>query len=300
MPSANGGRFGLSDLLMIATTFIWGVNVSVIKISLREMSPDAFNGWRLLLTAAIFVALLAASGEGFRVKRRDLAALALLGLAGNTIYQAVFIRGIHATTAANTSLILSTSPIFVALIGAGLRIERIPLLSWAGIAVSFAGLYLVIALRNGGLRLSAAGLGGDALLLGGTMLWAACTVFAKPYLGRMSPLKYSALTVGIGALGYVGLTWRDMAAVRLADVSWPAWGGLAFSAVFALVVGYIAWYYSVQRVGNARTAVYNNLTPIFAAAFAALILGERLRPAQAAGAAVVLLGVGLTRAGRRA
>jgi len=300
MPPANGGRFGLSDLLMIATTVVWGVNVSLIKISLREMTPNAFNGWRLLLTGVLFVILLAASGEGFRVSRRDLVGLALLGIAGNTIYQAIFIHGIHATTAANTSLILSTSPIFVALIGAVLRIERIPPVAWAGIVVSFAGLYLVIALRNGGLRLSAAGLGGDALILLGTVLWAACTVFAKPYLGRMSPLKYSTLTVGIGVLGYVPLAWRDMAAVRFADVSLPAWGGLVFSAVFALVVGYIAWYYSVQRVGNARTAVYNNLTPIFAAAFAAMILGERLRPAQAAGAPAVLLGVGLTRAGRRA
>jgi drug/metabolite transporter (DMT)-like permease len=108
------------------------------------------------------------------------------------------------------------------------------------------------------------------------------------------------LTVGIGAAAYVGTTWRAMAAVRFADVSAPAWAGLAFSAVFALVVGYIAWYYSVQRVGNARTAVYNNLPPLFAAGFAALLLGERIRPAQAGGAAIVLLGVWLTRIGRRA
>ncbi|MDD8026290.1 MAG: DMT family transporter [Acidobacteriota bacterium] len=300
MPSQNGGRFGLSDLLMLLAVVIWGVNVSFIKISLREMTPDAFNGWRLLLTAVLFVILLAASGEGFRVGRRDFWYLAALGIAGNTIYQAIFIHGIAGTTASNTSLILSTSPIFVALLGAVLGIERIPAVSWAGILVSFAGLYLVIALSGGGLRLSSAGLGGDVWLLLGTMLWAACTVFAKPFLTRMSPLKYSALTVGIGTLAYLPLTWRDMAAVRFADVSWQAWGSLVFSGVFALVVGYIVWYYSVHKVGNARTAVYNNLTPIVAAAFAALVLGETFRPGQAVGAAVVLAGVWLTRAGRRA
>ncbi len=299
MPSENGVRFGFSDLLMIATAVIWGVNVSLIKVSLREMAPDAFNGWRLLLTAVLFVILLAASGEGFRVGKRDLAALAVLGLAGNTVYQLIFIHGIDATTAAVTSLILATSPIFVALLGVVLRIERIPPLAWAGIAVSCAGLYLVIVLRDGGPRLSGKSLGGDALLLLGTMLWAACTVLAKPFLHRMSPLKFSTLTVGIGAAAYVGLAWRKMAAVRFATVSLPAWGGLVFSAVFALVVGYIAWYSSVRRVGNARTAVYNNLPPIFAAVFAAMILGERMRPVQAAGAVIVLLGVGLTRVRRR-
>ena len=154
-----------------------------------------------------------------------------------------------------------------------------------GILVSFVGLYLVIALRDGGLRFSSerarrrrpdphrhGALGG---------LHRAGQAVPRPHV----PLKYSALTVAAGTLVYIPLTWRDMTAVRFAAVSWTAWGSLVFSGIFALVLGYIVWYYSVQRVGNARTAVYNNLTPIFGAVFAALILGERLEPAQAAGAA---------------
>jgi drug/metabolite transporter (DMT)-like permease len=299
MASKDGGRFGLSDLLMVCAVIFWGANFSFIKIALREMTPDGFNGWRLLLTAVLLLAVLAASGEGFRVRRRDLAGLAALGIAGNAIYQAIFIHGMHGTTASISSLILSTSPIFVAVISAVFHIERIPPISWAGILLSFAGLYLVIALQDGGLRLSPAGLAGDGLILLGTVIWASCTVFAKPFLSRMSPLKFSALTVAIGALAYMPMTLPDMVAVDFAVVSWKAWGSLVFSAVFALVLGYIVWYYSVRRIGNARTAVYNNVTPLFTAIFAALLLGERLRPIQAAGAAIVLLGIWLTRSGRR-
>lgn len=292
-------RFGLSDVLMLFAVVLWGVNFSFVKISLSEMSPNGFNGWRLLLTAVLLMGVLGLSGQGFRVSRRDLIGLAVLGVMGNAIYQLIFIHGLQATTAANSSLILSTSPIFVALLSAVLRLERIPRLAWLGIFVSFAGLYLVIALKNGGLRLSAAGLRGDALILLGTMLWSVSTVLAKPFLTRMSSLKYSAFTMAAGTAVYVPVAWRDMSVVAASGASWKAWGGLAFSSVFALVLGYIIWYYSVQRVGNARTAVYSNITPIVSVLFAALLLGERLNPAQAAGAAVVLLGIWLTRSGRR-
>ena len=39
------------------------------------MTPDAFNGWRLLLTAVLLLVVLAVSGQGFRVGRRDLVGL---------------------------------------------------------------------------------------------------------------------------------------------------------------------------------------------------------------------------------
>jgi drug/metabolite transporter (DMT)-like permease len=295
----NGPRFGLSDVFMLMAVVFWGVNFSVIKIALREMTPNGFNGWRLLLTAVLLLVLLAFSGQGFRLARRDWIRLLALGVAGNTIYQMIFIHGVHGTTASNSSLIMSTSPIFVALLSAVLRIERIPGAAWLGIFVSFLGIVMVILLKNGAIRFSAAGIRGDALILAGTLLWASYTVFAKPFLGSMSPLKFSAVTVGFGTLFYVPLTLKDMLAMPSRSVSVNAWASLVFSAVFSLVLGYLIWYYSVQRVGNARTAVYNNVTPLFTALFAAFLLGERLRPLQAVGAAIVLTGVWLTRSGHR-
>lgn len=295
----DGPRFGLSDALMLAAVVIWGVNFSFIKIALREMTPNGFNGWRILFTAICFVVLLAVSGQGFRVPRRDFWMLLAIGIAGNTIYQAIFIHGVHGTSASNTSFILATSPIFVAMLSAALRIERIPLPAWLGILISFGGLYLIITVREGGPRLSPESLRGDALILLGTIFWSLYTVLSKPFLERMSPLKFAALTISLGTIFYIPLTIRDMLAVPFAAVSWKAWLSLLGSGLFSLVIGYIIWYYSVKRVGNARTAVYNNLTPIVTALFAALLLGEKLSSIQAVGAAIILLGVYWTRSGHR-
>jgi probable blue pigment (indigoidine) exporter len=65
-----------------------------------------------------------------------------------------------------------------------------------------------------------------------------------------------------------------------------------------VAAGYVAWYTSVQRVGNARTAIYSNLTPVIAILFSWAVMGSTLAPLQVAGAAVVLGGLILTRQGR--
>jgi drug/metabolite transporter (DMT)-like permease len=299
MASSPEHRFGLSDILMLAAVVMWGINFSFIKIALRELSPNAFNGWRISLTAVGFLVLLALSGQGFRVPRRDFWKLLLLGVAGNAVYQAIFIHGASQTSAASSSLILSTSPIFVALLSAVLGIERIHWAAWLGIFVSVAGLFIVITANAGGLRLSGTDMRGDALILLGTIFWAVGTVLAKPFLETMTPLKYSAITVALGALFYIPTTMKDMLAVSYGAVSLKAWLCLVLSALFGLIIGYLIWYYSVRRVGNARTAAYNNLTPIFTALFAAWLLGERLSLIQAVGAVVILAGVYVTRTGYR-
>jgi len=299
MNKPNGPRFGLSDVLMFVAVVMWGVNFSLVKIALREMTPDGFNGWRILFSAVCLLLLLAASGEGFRLKRREFWALLAIGFAGNTAYQAIFIHGVHGTSASNTSLILSTSPIFVALLSVVLRLEKVHWAAWLGIGVSFSGLFLIISRQHGVVRPAGGALRGDMLVLLGTFLWAIYTVLAKPFLETMSPLKFSALTMAFGAFFYIPLTLKGMLAVSPAAVSWNARLALVLSGLFGLVFGYLIWYFSVQRVGNARTAAYNYLTPIFTALFAAILLGEALRPVQAVGAAIILVGVWLTRSGYR-
>jgi len=295
----NGTAFGLSDVLMLAAVLMWGINFSLIKVALRDMSPGGFNGLRLILTSVLFLAVAAASRARFRFERGDLLKLAAIGIVGNAVYQIVFIRGVSLTSASNTSLILSMSPLFVALLSAALRIERIHWAAWLGIVVSVGGLYLVIAGRAGGLDFSSGHFQGDLLIFAGALFWASYTVFSKPFLERMSPLQFSAVTVWAGALVYVPYAAPDIMAV-----DWSKFTALdalliLLSSLFGFVIGYLIWYNSVKKVGNAKTAIYSNLTPVFTALFAAPLLGESFRLLQVAGAVVILAGVYLTRSGYR-
>jgi drug/metabolite transporter (DMT)-like permease len=84
-------------------------------------------------------------------------------------------------------------------------------------------------------------------------------------------------------------------------VGWQGGAALGYATFLSLLVAYLIWNRSVKVVGPSRTVIYMCLTPLIAVATAAAFLGERPRPLQAVGAALIIGGVLVTRgaAGQR-
>ena len=299
MNSNNTNRLGATDLLMLLTCLFWAVNFSVVKIALREFPPHAFNTSRLVIASVVLLVYLWRKEGGFAVGPGDLLRLAALGIVGNTVYQLLFINGIRRTTASSASLIMTMSPILIALLSASFGVERIRWAGWAGIFVAFAGLYLVVFGHSGSFPLSGEALKGDLFILAGNFCWAGYTVFSRPLLTRMSPLKLTTLTLAFGALFYIPAGAREITAVPWLRLSPLGWATLLYSAVFSFALGYVIWYSSVKRVGNTKTGIYGYITPVFAVIVAHVFLAEDFHLFQAAGALVIFLGFYLTRFGDR-
>jgi drug/metabolite transporter (DMT)-like permease len=104
----------------------------------------------------------------------------------------------------------------------------------------------------------------------------------------------------IGTVLYVALAVPALIDTKWHAISAASWILMVFSAVFALAVAYVIWYTGVQRIGSSRTAIYSNLTPIFAMVVAALWLGEPITREQVLGAVAILAGVFVTRSARGA
>ncbi len=293
--SENSSRLGATDLLMLLAVVLWAVNFSVIKIALREFTPLSFNGPRLTIASLLLLLFLWKKEGRPALPSPDLWKVAVLGIVGNTFYQLFFIHGIDRTTASKTSLVMTMTPIFIALLSAVFIRERIHWAGWVGILMAFLGLYLVIFGRPGAVSLSSRNLQGDLLILFGNLFWAAYTVFSKPLLSRMSPLKLTTLTLAIGTLFYLPLTFREMAALSWRSLSMLSWAALLFSGVFAVAVSYVIWYSSVKRVGNIKTGIFGNITPVFTVFFAYLFLGESIGFVQVVGTLIIILGFSLTR-----
>jgi drug/metabolite transporter (DMT)-like permease len=296
---ADNKKLGSTDVMMLLAVLFWGLNLAIVKIAIAHLSPHAFNSIRLSASALLLFIFLAVRREPLALSRPDLLKVIILGILGNFCYQYLFIKAIDVTTASNTALILATSPIFIALISWAFKIERLTWPGWVGIVISFIGLYLVITNQSGGFHFSGDSWRGDVMLLVGNIFWACYTVFSKPLLNRMSPLKFSTLTLAAGSLLYLAVAVPNLKAQAWASVPAASWLSLAYSGLFAIVLGYVFWYTSIKKIGNTKTAIYNNLTPVLAVLFACLFLGERIRSAQVLGAVVILAGVYLTRTGDR-
>ncbi len=290
------GRNGLTrvDIGLVLTILVWGVNYAVIKAALAELQPLVFNAIRFSLATLTLALLVRGRGPTPRISRPDLVRLALLGVLGNTIYQMIFILGIARTTAANASLIMASCPVMVAVLGTALGRDRLPAPAWAGVGLAVAGLTLLLASgREGGL--ASGNLTGDLLILAAGVAWSAYTVLASAVMARVPALTATFVTFLSGTPVLVAVAVPSLLAQDWGAVGARGWFGAAFSGVFALGISYVLWNAGLAALGGARTAVYQNFTPVVAAAFAWLTLGERWTPGQFVGAAAVLSGIALTR-----
>jgi drug/metabolite transporter (DMT)-like permease len=293
---------------------IWGTNYSIVKSAFREIDPQAFNAVRMVIASTAFlsvIALLRVRPAGARRLRgvdsifltpifrtptrltvRDGLELVALGLVGHFLYQSFFIGGLALTTVANSSLMLATTPVVIALISAVLGHERVGRRHWAGAALSLLGVYIVV---GRGVDLGGHGLKGDLMMGAAVLCWAVYTLGSRRLILRHSPVGVTGLSMAIGTLVYVPVMWSHVRAVAWEELSWRTWIAILYSSIFALGVAYTIWYAAVRQIGSARTSVYSNVIPLVAMATAIIFLGEPLRLINLIGATAVLLGVALTR-----
>lgn len=288
-------QFGLIDALLIGCAIIWGINVVAIKLALVQLSPLAFNSLRFISAATLSWAVLLWREPGARLDKRDLPKLILLGILGHTLYQVLFITGTNMTTAGNTSLLLATIPVWVSVLSGLFGLEKVRTQTWLGLACSFGGILLVTV--GGGKQISFGQMTirGDLMIFVGALLNAIFTITSKSLLTRYSPLQFNAYTMTTGAIGLLIFSNQSLRAQNWAAVGLQGWGGLAFSAILAIVLGNIIWNNGIKKIGPSRTAVYNNLQPAVAMLSSWLILGENIRLTQVLGACAIIGGLYVTR-----
>ncbi len=282
-----------ADAGMLLVCLIWGANFSVMKAAFAHLPPLAFTAVRFTVSSLLLYGLVRwrygrigmPAGLGWR--------MVWLGVLGNTFYQVGFTLSLLWGTATNSALILSTIPAMVTLLAGIRRIEPVTPRMWAGTAIATVGVVLVIT--AGGVDLSAGSLRGDACALAATVCWAVYTLGLRRIPATVPPLQTVALTTFTGTPGLIGIGLFEIFAVDWLRIPAPAWGALAYSSVLSLIVAYLIWNTSVQKVGSSRTAIYMCLTPLVAALVAWLTLDEQLVPLQGAGAVCIVTGVLMTR-----
>jgi drug/metabolite transporter (DMT)-like permease len=272
---------------------IWGVNFVVVKYATQIFDPVAFTGLRVG-TVALFLVIVAFARGGISLPRRDVVGLLLLGVLGNGLYQLFFVHGVARTRAGNAALIIASAPAFIALIARARGMERVKPITLVGIALSVAGVALVMVG-------SAASSSGQATLLGsvlvffGVLCWSAYTIGLQPYTTRVDVIQLSAVTMVGGAVPLLIASTPALIRTNWSLIGTGGWLALFYSSIISMGVAYFFWYRGLRVLGPTRTAVYANLQPIVALLVAWPLLNEIPTAFQAVGAATIIAGVFLTR-----
>ena len=269
-------------LLLLAS--IWGASYMLIKIGLRDMSPEMVAFARIALAAVVLMPIAAAQGalSGLRGRLGVIAAVGAVQVAGPFL---LIPLGEQHIASALAGILVATTPIFTALLAIRLDDEeRSEGLRLVGVGVGVAGVALLFGFDLGGS--SAALLGGLAVVLA-SVGYSVGTFVVKHRLSDARPLGVVATVMTASALMLL------IPAIATAPASAPGLGPIAAVValgVFGTGVAFVIFYLLIGTVGPARTMIVSYLAPGFAVVYGAALLGESISVATLTGLALIVGG----------
>jgi drug/metabolite transporter (DMT)-like permease len=260
--------------VLLACCIIWGGNIVAIKISNRGFDPIFAAAIRSAASALLLFLYALVTRQKLRLRGRPL----LYGFLISLFFalEVLFLFwGTSYTLATRATILLYTSPFWVALGAHFMLRERLSTGRVAGLVLAFAGIVAVFAAGTSGL-----GRGhvlGDVMEMLAAIFWAANTLYSKRYMGRvrMTPFQllfyqvlFSAPLLFVGSLAFEGLphvTWRLDATLALAH-----------QTVVVVTITYLLWFWILQRHQAGHVAAFSFFTPLFGVVMAGLFLGDPL------------------------
>lgn len=268
---------------------LWAGNAVIGRLMVAQLPPVMMNALRWALVALILAPLARGVWQQGPRLRVQWPYLALIGALGVGSYNALQYLALQTSSPLNVTLIASSMPIWMMLVGAVGHGQRILRRQAFGAVLSMAGVLLVMAQGRWSVLQQFQWVPGDWLMLLAALIWSIYSwLLARPPRA-VAQARYPAwgwaeflwLQVVFGlafALLCTGLEFQVGPPVAFHPHSvhgwWPLAGGLLFLALGPSILAYWAWGRGVQAVGPTVAAFFNNLTPVFAALWSWCLLGQ--------------------------
>ena len=297
------GPFHTSPYLLLSlTSLFWSLNWVIGRAIVGHVTPLSLTWIRWIVAVS---AMLPFAWPGIRahwpVIKRNWKVIAWLGFWGTGLHNAFAYVGLQYTTATNGVILNSAIPILIILLGWLIYRETITRLQSLGVAVSLAGILVIISRGDLAVLAQLKLNKGDLIVLFGMVFWAAYTVFL-----RMKPAELPGLVL-LACCGMVGICL--LTPLMLLEMTLmgghiefnPATvAAMFYVGIFPSFVGYVFWNRGVHEVGPNIAGIFVHLMPAFGAILAWLFLDERIYLFHVTGIALILAGIALTTQGRRA
>ena len=275
----------LGRLLLLAA--IWGASYLFMRIAVPHVGAEWMVEGRTLSGGLVMAAFLALTRTSPAVARhwRGYLVLGALAVALPFWLIGTAVKTIDASTAA---ILNATSPIFSAVVAAFWIRERLTLEKVAGIAISIAGIAILVGWTPR--PMTGAELLACSLSLAACACYGAASVYTKVRLKDAPPAALSTASCLVGAAVMAPFTpWAGLAA----PVPASAWAAILVLGIVCTGFAFILYYRLIADLGPVRATTVTLLIPVFGILWGVLFLGEPLTPGRIAGTATVLLGCAL-------
>jgi drug/metabolite transporter (DMT)-like permease len=285
--SDAGARRSAGILAALFAVFVWAAWIPVTRFGVvTKLSAWDVSALRFGVAGLVLLPVLARRWR--EVPWRRVGALAALAAGAGVPYLMAFGSGLTIANSGQGAVLgPGANSALVALLAFAVLAERPSRRRALGLAITLAGVALVI-LHD--LALGASRLGGFALILFASSLWATYTVASR--LLRLDPVLNAAVVSVVNAALYLPFYLASEGPARLAAApAGEVWLQAVYQGLITSVFALIAYAFAVQRLGPTVASSFTPLSPVLAAVFGWLLLGDTLDGATTLGLGLVAVGV---------
>jgi len=273
---------------------VWGASFIATKVALKDISPVTIVWMRFSVGVLILGIAVAIRGQFSLPDKNEWGYFSLLGFLGITFHQWLQSNGLQTSEAGTTAWIVSTTPVFMALLGWIVLNERLSWLKITGIFLAFAGVLLVVSKGDiTSVSVGKFGTPGDKLILVSAVNWAVFSVLSRRGLKSHPAGLMMFCVMALGWIFTSILFFSGKSIFEINNLTFNGWLGVAFLGIFCSGLAYIAWYDALQALSAAQTGAFLYIEPLVAVVVAFFALGEPVTFISLIGGGVILFGVWL-------
>ena len=269
---------------LFAAFVLWGSQYVISKIALRTVPPVTLLALRYLVSVPALFIVLRLRHALTPVKKGDWPILFAIGFTGYFASFCLQMLGINRLTGSVSSLLGAMNPIFIPILAAFFLHERITPAKIACVALSMAGVVVIVGV-DGTVDAS-----GALLMLASVFLWSTASIIIRRVSGRYDPMQIALIAI-LCALPFTG-GW-SLIELQSAPCSFTLESVLAvlYMGVLGTAVTHSLWNYSLRVMDASFCSMFYPMQPLVSSILGVLFLHEAVTPSFVIGALMICCGI---------
>ena len=269
---------------LFAAFVLWGSQYVISKIALRTVPPVTLLALRYLVSVPALFIVLRLRHALTPVKKGDWPILFAIGFTGYFASFCLQMLGINRLTGSVSSLLGAMNPIFIPILAAFFLHERITPAKIACVALSMAGVVVIVGV-DGTVDAS-----GALLMLASVFLWSTASIIIRRVSGRYDPMQIALIAI-LCALPFTG-GW-SLIELQSAPCSFTLVSVLAvlYMGVLGTAVTHSLWNYSLRVMDASFCSMFYPMQPLVSSILGVLFLHEAVTPGFVIGALMICCGI---------
>jgi drug/metabolite transporter (DMT)-like permease len=285
-------KLSLVYISLILAMLLWSYTFVAFKFALESFKPISIIFLRLIISVIFLFLLAHFTGKLQTIRKSDYKYFIILAIFEPLLYFLGESFGLTYVSSTLGSVIIAIIPLIVPIAAYFMYRERLTILNWIGLLVSFAGVIAVVYSSEAEIM---ARLKGVLLLFLAVLSAVGYSLTVKGLSHKYNGYTITAYQNALGLIMFLPLfLWLDAGTILSVHLSFASVSSLIYLAIFGSSLTFVLFTFAIREIGVSKANIFSNLIPVFTAVFSYFLLKEAMPGLKVTGIFIVLTGVFLS------